>query len=137
MLDDKPVLIVEDNVYLALDLSQAVEESSGRVVGPVGTVAEALLLIEDELIAAALLDSQLADRDVTPVVMALASKGVPFVIHSTTGLPPEIEQLHPDVPLLVKPLHAEAILTCLVTEMERFESNGSPPSEAHSIKLSP
>jgi DNA-binding response OmpR family regulator len=125
MLGDKAVLIVEDNVYMALDLSQAVEESNGRVIGPVGTVAEALALIEDEPIAAALLDSQLADRDVTPVVMVLAAKGVPFVIHSSTGLPPEVEQLHPDVPLLAKPLHAEAVLTCLLSEMERCRMNVS------------
>lgn len=121
MFSDKAILIVEDNVYLALDLSQAVEESDGRVIGPVGTVAEALLLIEQEPIAAALLDSQLADRDVTPVVIVLAAKGVPFVIHSTTGLPPEIEQLHPDVPVLVKPQHADSILTCLLAEMKRRE----------------
>ena len=47
MLGDKAVLIVEDNVYMALDLSQAVEELNGRVIGPVGTVAEALALIEE------------------------------------------------------------------------------------------
>ena len=126
MLGDKAVLIVEDNVYMGLDLSQAVEESNGRVIGPVGTVGEALALIEDEPIAAALLDSQLADRDVTPVVKVLAAKGVPFVIHTATGLPPEVEQLHPDVPLLLKPLHADEILTCLLIEMKRCEVNGAP-----------
>lgn len=123
MLSEKPVLIVEDNVYLALDLSQAVEESDGLVVGPVGTVAEALLLIKEKPIAAALLDSQLADRDVTPVVKVLAARGVPFVIHSATGLPPEVEQLVPDVPLLVEPLQAETAVTRLAAEImgrERF-----------------
>lgn len=124
MLNDSAVLIVEDNVYLALDLSQAVEESNGRVVGPVATVAEALALVEREPIAAALLDSQLADRDVTPVVMVLTAKGVPFVIHSATGLPPEIEQLVPDVPLLVEPLHAEAAVTRLAAELKRREGRG-------------
>jgi hypothetical protein len=33
MFEDKPVLIVQDNIYLALDL--------GRVVGPVSSVADA------------------------------------------------------------------------------------------------
>ena len=126
MLNDSAVLIVEDNVYLALDLSQAVEESYGRVVGPVATVAEVLVLVEREPIAAALLDSQLADRDVTPVVMALAAKGVPFVIHSATGLPPHVEQILPDVPLLVEPVDAEAAVTRLAAEIKRREANGSP-----------
>lgn len=123
MLNDSAVLIVEDNVYLALDLSQAVEESNGRVVGPVATVAEALTLVEREQIAAALLDSQLADRDVTPVVMVLAAKGVPFVIHSATGLPPGIKQIAPEVPLLVEPLQAEAAVARLAAEIKRLSSD--------------
>ncbi len=134
MLSDKAVLIVEDNVYLALDLSQAVEESKGRVVGPVGTVAEALALIEDEPVAAALLDSQLADRDVTPVVKVLAAKGVPFVIHTATGLPPEVIQVLPDVPLLVEPLQAEAAVTRLAAEMKRREGNGRLPDGASKFR---
>ena len=125
MLNDSAILIVEDNVYLALDLSQAVEESHGRVVGPVATVAEALALVEREPITAALLDSHLADRDVTPVVMLLAAKGVPFVVHSATALPPEIEQLVPDVPLLVEPLQAAAAVARLAAEMKRRSGSGS------------
>jgi DNA-binding NtrC family response regulator len=121
MLSDKAILIVEDNVYTALDLSQAVEESNGRVIGPVGTVAEALALLDCEPVAAALLDFQLTDCDVTPVVMVLAARGVPFVVHAASGVPAEIANLHPDAPLLVKPLHADAILASLLDEMKRFE----------------
>jgi DNA-binding NtrC family response regulator len=119
MLTDKSILIVEDNVYMALDLSQAVEEMHGHVVGPVGTVAEALDLLKDHPVAGAVLDSQLLDRDVTPVVVALAAKGVPFIIHTATGLPPGVARLHPDAPLLVQPLHAEVIVTGLLDEMKR------------------
>jgi DNA-binding NtrC family response regulator len=119
MLTDQSILIVEDNVYLALDLSQAVEEMRGNVVGPVGTVAEALDLLSGQRVAGAVLDSQLSDRDVTPVVLVLTDKGVPFVIHTATGLPPGVARLHPDTPLLVQPLHAEAIVTGLLEEMKR------------------
>jgi len=118
MLNDKAILIAEDDVYLALDLSMAVERSNGRVVGPVGTVAEALVLLEDEPVAAALLGSRLADRDVSPVAMALAEKGVPFVIHACTGLPAEVARTLPDSPLLIKPLHSEEILARLLNEMQ-------------------
>jgi CheY-like chemotaxis protein len=119
MLSDKSILIVEDNVYLALDLSQAVEELNGRVVGPVGAVAEALDLLENQQVAGAVLDSQLSDRDVTPVVRVLAAMDVPFIIHTATGLPPEVARFHPDTPLLVHPLHANAIITGLLDEMSR------------------
>ena len=97
----------------------AVEDSHGRVIGPVSTVAEALALLDEEPVAAALLDSQLADRDVTPVVMALSAKGLPFVIHAATGLPPGVARLHPDSPLMVKPIHAGSIVARLLDEIER------------------
>ena len=119
MFDGKAILIVEDDVYLALDLSMAVERSNGRVVGPVGTVAEALQLLDDEPVAAAVLDSHLADRDVAPVVTALATKGVPFVIHACTGLPAEVAKAHPNVPLLIKPVQPDEVLTRLLSEMRR------------------
>ena len=129
MLHDKSILIVEDNCYLALDLSIAVEESNGRVIGPVGTVAEALALLEDEPIAAAVLDSQLAGRDVTPVAMVLAAKGVPFIIHAATGLPPGVERFHPETPLLVKPVHADAIVASLLDEIKRCECSAAAPAQ--------
>lgn len=46
MLTDKPVLIVQDNIYLALDLAAVVEQLDGRVVGPAATIAEALALLK-------------------------------------------------------------------------------------------
>ena len=119
MLTNQSILIVENNVYLALDLSQAVEEINGQVVGPVGTVAEALDLLKAQAVAGAILDSQLADRDVTPVVLVLADKGIPYIIHTATGLPPGVARLHPEAPLLTKPLHVEAIITGLLDEMRR------------------
>jgi len=121
MFSNDAILIVEDNSYLALDLSQAVEESDGRVVGPVGTVAEALDLLEDQPVAGAVLDSQLADRDVTPVVKVLDAKGVPYIIHATTGLPSGIARLRPDAPFMVRPVHADAIIAGLLGEMKRCQ----------------
>ena len=42
MFSEAPVLIAEDNLYLSLDLSGAVEGMGGRVVGPASSVPEAL-----------------------------------------------------------------------------------------------
>ena len=71
------ILIVEDNVYLALDLSNAIEDCNGRVVGPVRTVAEALSLIESHELSGAVLDYHLEDRDSSPIAACLAGEGVP------------------------------------------------------------
>ncbi len=122
MLDQRSVLILEDNAFVALDLSMAVEDSNGIVIGPAGSVAEALALIDAQEISAAVLDCQLSDRDVTPVALLLIDRGVPFVIHSGTGLPPQLRQAHPDLPVLSKPLQPRSVIAALV---ERIRTLGS------------
>jgi DNA-binding NtrC family response regulator len=128
MFSDAPILIAEDNLYLALDLSNAVEDMDGRVVGPASSVFEALKLLEDHHIAAAVVDCQLADRDAAPLAWQLAQRRVPFVIHTATPVPAAMEELHPDVPVLIKPVHAAAVLTCLLDEMRRTGNGQYPES---------
>ncbi|MBS0504023.1 MAG: response regulator [Proteobacteria bacterium] len=117
MFDGKLVLIVEDEGLVAADLAFALEELGGRIVGPVATVAEALILLEEHAVAAAVLDGILADRDVTPVALLLVDRGVPFVIHTGTALPDELAALHPALTVLPKPQRADIVMACLLNEM--------------------
>ncbi len=55
MFENRPILIVEDECYLALDLANAVEDWNGKVVGPAATVVEALALLAAEKSGAAIL----------------------------------------------------------------------------------
>jgi DNA-binding NtrC family response regulator len=119
MFSEAPILIAEDNLYLALDLSNAVEDMDGRVVGPASTVAEALALLAQKHVAAAIVDCLLADGDVAPLARQLAERRVPFVIHTSTPVPQAIGERHPRVPVLMKPLQASAVLTCLLDEMRK------------------
>src|SRR5215216_1100774 len=119
MFSDAPILIVEDNLYLALDLSSAVEEMAGRVVGPAATVEEALTLLETHPVAAAILDCHFGERDAAPLARELAERRVPFVFHAAIPPPPVIRELHPDVPVLMKPVQPSAILTCLLDEIRK------------------
>jgi CheY-like chemotaxis protein len=119
MFCDAPILIAEDNLYVALDLSNAVEDRDGRVVGPASTVFEALGLLERHHVAAAIVDCQLGDRDAAPLARLLAQRRVPFVIHTATALPQLIGDLYPEVPVLTKPIQSSAVLTCLLDEMRK------------------
>lgn len=121
MLDNKAILIVEDNCFVALDLAFAVEDVGGSVVGPVASVAEAMALLETHQIAGAVLDCQLVDRDVTPVVMCLVEQGVPLVVHTGTGLPPAVAEVHPHLPVLLKPLKPAIVIEVLVGEIRNVE----------------
>ena len=119
MFSESPILVAEDNLYIALDLSNAIEDMDGRVVGPAATVAEALQLIEQHHVAAAILDCQLGDHDAAALAHVLAQRRVPFVIHTASPVPTMICALHPDVPVLLKPVHPDAVLTCLLDEMRK------------------
>jgi hypothetical protein len=44
---------------------------------------------------------------------------VPFVIHTATPVCVTICALHPDVPVLLKPVQPQAVLICLLDEMRK------------------
>jgi len=95
VLRDKPVLIVEDNVYLALDLSYAV----------------------------AVLAFELPDSSTIPLARALVRKRVPFVIHADTYIPSSLSVLRPGIPVLIKPIDPHDVVSILAHEVAKFELN--------------
>ena len=74
------VLVVEDEFVIALDLQLALYRLGCEVLGPVASVAEALVLLRHERPDAAVLDINLRDGLVTPVAEQLIVMGVPFVL---------------------------------------------------------
>ena len=113
MLKRAPILIVEDEPYVALELQAAIEAAGGTVVGPVGSASAALALLETSAVAAAVLDVQLSDRDVTPVAIFLVSRGVPVVFQSAKPLPANLHRSCPDAVLYEKPVSAESLIETL------------------------
>ena len=119
MLSKKLVLVVEDNAFLALDLSEAVEELDGLVAGPTNRVAHALELLDDGGIAAAIVDCHLEGQDVLMLASKLAELEVPFIVHFETELPLTMIELHPDVPKLRKPIQPQSSMEYLLAEMAK------------------
>ena len=119
MFSKKSVLVVEDNAFLALDLSEAIEELDGLVAGPTNRVAHALELLDDGGIAAAIVDCHLVGQDVLMLAGKLAELEVPFVVHFETELPAAMSKLHPEVPKLRKPVLPQSVIDCLLTEMSK------------------
>ena len=130
MLCDKQVMIVEDDVRLALDLSNAVESLDGIVVGPVGTMEEAFAIVRSQSIAAAVLGFELPDGGTIPLARALIKKRVPFVIQANTYIPSSLSVLRPGIPVLIKPIDPQDVVSILAFEVARYELDlsygGSP-----------
>ncbi len=97
MLDGAPILICEDEPFIALDLVASVEDAGGRAVGPAATVREALALLATQEVVGAILDVNLSDGEVTPVAERLLDAGIPLVVQTGVGLPAALgDRIAPD-----------------------------------------
>jgi DNA-binding response OmpR family regulator len=89
VLKDKRVLVVEDEVIVAMAIENELLDAGAEVVGPAGSVGDALRLMElaagDGGLSAAVLDIRLAGEAVTPVADALAERRVPFLFATGCG----------------------------------------------------
>jgi DNA-binding response OmpR family regulator len=79
VLENISILVVEDEPFTTLDIAREVEGARGIVVGPAGTVSQAIELIYKSDIDGAVLDVHLTDGDVAPVATQLSTLGVPFL----------------------------------------------------------
>ena len=115
------ILIVEDELLLALDLQSIVEDIGGAVLGPASSIETALALLGDTKPDAALLDANLRGRRVTPVAEALKRRGIPFAMVTGYGRLAMAEPILQQAPRVRKPFNAEDIRAALVVMLD-----GSP-----------
>jgi CheY-like chemotaxis protein len=112
------VLIVEDEYFLAQDLADRFQNLGAEVLGPAGTVAEALTLASREGIDGAVLDVNLRGERVYPVADMLRQKQVPFVFASGYG-----GELEPDayssIPRCIKPVDFAVLAQALASQLQR------------------
>jgi CheY-like chemotaxis protein len=98
------VLVVEDEMIVAWLLEDMLADLGCAVVGPAGSVNQALAMIDAEAIDVAVLDVNLDGQTSYPVADALAARGVPFVF--STGYDKDrLLEGYRTFPVLQKPYH--------------------------------
>jgi CheY-like chemotaxis protein len=115
-LSGRHILVVEDDYVLAMDMHLTLQEAGAVVIGPVGTVRDALRLAENEDIDAAVLDIDLHGELVYAVAERLQDRGVPFVF--TTGFEGDIlPRRFARATRHQKPVSTEAVVNALAWEI--------------------
>jgi CheY-like chemotaxis protein len=102
-LSGRRILVIEDEMMVAMLLKDFLADLGCTVLGPAARVEQALAMIEAAgALDAAVLDINLNGKKSYPVADALAARGVPFVF--ATGYSRDsVMNGHREFPLLQKP----------------------------------
>ena len=117
-LTDRRILVVEDEVILAMELEAILLGAGCGSVAMAGTVPEALRAVGQEAFDAAVLDVNLQGEPSFPVADALDAAGVPCVLltgHSPQSLPERQRRRT----VVGKPFDPEALLATVAAQIGR------------------
>ena len=112
-VDGKRVLIVEDEVLIALDLERILSDAGAKVRGPAHSLAQAKRLSEMNDYDCAILDANLGGESSRELWGSLISRGKPFVI--LTGY--EKLDAPPGCRVLQKPIEESILINALSQEL--------------------
>jgi DNA-binding response OmpR family regulator len=102
-LDGIRVLVVDDEILIALDIEATFTEAGAKVVALCMTLSEALAGAASEKVSVATLDIRLGQETSEAVAALLAERGIPFIFYSGQPLPDDMRERWPLSPLVVKP----------------------------------
>ena len=108
-IDGNRVLVVEDELLVALALVDVLKELGYDIVGPCSSVAEALQEIATKKFDAAILDLNLKGEMVYPAAEILMSRQIPFVFmtgYAAEGIDTRFRQIN----ALQKPVERESFI---------------------------
>jgi DNA-binding response OmpR family regulator len=105
------VLVVEDEMMIAMMIEDLLAEIGCEVIGPANRIDAALALVDSD-IDVALLDVNLAGQVVYPVADRLRARGVPVIFltgYGNVGVDPRYR----DCPVLTKPFELTGLQAAL------------------------
>jgi len=115
---NQEVLIVEDELLIALDLERIVKQLGYIVLGPAASIEKALDLLSRSSPSAALLDINLSGVLVVPVAKACQDRGIPFLLVTGYGRLSLQEPILDSAPRIHEPFDKGSIKSALVDLIE-------------------
>ena len=102
------ILVVEDEIFIALEIEEQLRRLGCEVIGPVGRLERALELARTPALDGALLDVTIKGGFSFPVAAELRQRDVP-VIFSTGYAPKSLPAAYQGLPCLRKPFSARQL----------------------------
>jgi DNA-binding response OmpR family regulator len=109
------VLIVEDELLVAMDVEAILLDASLQVLGPVPDVRRALSLLEKTIPDAVCLDMNLNGSPSTPIAEDLKRRDIPFVIVTGYSDRNVTNPAFEGAPIVHKPFSASDLLAAIRT----------------------
>ncbi|RYF41144.1 MAG: response regulator [Cytophagaceae bacterium] len=130
-LAGKKVLVVEDEVIIAMMIQYALQDEGADVIGPAFTVQQALDLLEQNIPDVATLDLNLAGEMATKVVSALDKLNIPILLASAYG-EHAIVPLPAALGVVRKPYSTESFIAAVIAvlakrELDQYRSEAPAP----------
>jgi DNA-binding response OmpR family regulator len=125
VLVGKRVLIVEDEMLVALLIEDFLIDFGCSTLGPCGSLANALVAARNEMFDLAVLDVNLAGEMVYPVVEALEERHIPFLFLSGYG-DEAIPAGHGEWKVCAKPFRGDDLATMMSAVLEASANRLNP-----------
>ncbi|HSV22918.1 MAG TPA: response regulator [Xanthobacteraceae bacterium] len=116
---------MEDESLIAMMMERSLRDFDFDVVGPFGTVREALVAIDREPIDAGILDINLGGEMAYPIAQILRARKVPFVFMTGYGTE-AVTAPFPDVQIFRKPLERDMLHSLFVARAADSVSTMAP-----------
>lgn len=123
------ILLVEDEVILAMDMKDMIERLGYRVLGPAADIARANVALDRERPDAGVLDLNLKGEAVTPLAERLRRDGVPCGLVTAYRTADIADARLATLPRLAKPVD-EASVGRLIEALLK-QGRGGPSSAPH------
>lgn len=127
------VLVVDDELLIALDVQDTLETAGHDVIGPASSLASAQRLLQSVSIDAAVLDVNLRGDYIWPVALQLAEAGIPFILLTGYGADLQVPAALMQIPRLAKPVSERDLLLAvdrMAAARGLFGASGVEPGSA-------
>ena len=108
-LRGRSILVVENELLIAMDIAQALEHAGANATTTT-TVRHALILVEHDGLAGAIMDHGLTDGDSTELCARLKARGIPYLSYS--GYEP-VPGASADAPQITKPVSMDVLMSAM------------------------